>query len=42
VVTSEAPFVHGNPTPHFVSEREGKGRKRQSWQTNLRWPVAIV
>ena len=41
-VTSDDPFVRGGPTPHFSWEQEGKSRKRLSWQSSLRWPLAIV
>jgi hypothetical protein len=41
-VTSEEPFVRGGPLPHFVWEQDGMSRKRLSWQSSLRWPVAIV
>ena len=41
-MTSEAPFVKRSPLPHFVWEQEGKSRQRLSWQSSLRWPLAIV
>lgn len=41
-VTSGEPFVRGSPLPHFVWEQEGRSRKRLSWQSSLRWPLAIV
>jgi hypothetical protein len=41
-VTSDDPFVRGGPAPHFSWEQEGKSRKRLSWQSSLRWPLAIV
>ena len=36
------PGLHEGPTPHFTWESEGRSRKRLSWQTSLRWPLAIV
>ena len=41
-VTSTEPFVSAGPMPAFLWEQEGKSRKRLSWQSSLRWPVAIV
>ncbi len=41
-ITSDDPFVRGGATPHFSWEQEGKSRKRLSWQSSLRWPLAIV
>jgi len=41
-VTSGEPPVRGGPMPHFVWEREGQSRQRLTWQSSLRWPVAIV
>jgi hypothetical protein len=41
-VTSGEPAVRGGPLPHFVWEREGQSRQRLTWQSSLRWPVAIV
>lgn len=41
-VTSGEPFVPGSLLPHFVWEEDGKSRKRLSWQSSLRWPLAIV
>jgi hypothetical protein len=35
-------FVEAGPIPHFVWEDQGKSRKRLSWQTSLRWPLALV
>src|SRR6185295_10924273 len=35
-------FVRAGPIPEFLWEQEGKSRKRLSWQSSLRWPVAIV
>jgi hypothetical protein len=40
--TDEEPFVRRGPDPHFIWEQEGKSRKRLSWQSSLRWPLAIV
>lgn len=40
--TSDDPFVRAGPQPHFVWEQEGKSRARLSWQSSLRWPLAIV
>lgn len=40
--SSEEPAVTGGPLPHFIWEREGKSRQRLTWQSSLRWPVAIV
>jgi hypothetical protein len=40
--TSADPFVRAGATPHFSWEQEGKSRKRLSWQSSLRWPLAIV
>jgi hypothetical protein len=40
--TSGFPFVRAGPQPHFVWEQEGKSRARLSWQSSLRWPLAIV
>ena len=41
-LTSDDPFVRSGPAPHFSWEQEGKSRKRLSWQSSLRWPLAIV
>jgi hypothetical protein len=41
-VTSEEPSVRAGPLPHFVWEQEGKSRQRLTWQSSLRWPIAIV
>ena len=35
-------FIDAGPIPHFVWEDQGKSRKRLSWQTSLRWPLALV
>jgi hypothetical protein len=35
-------FIEAGPIPHFVWEDQGKSRKRLSWQTSLRWPLALV
>jgi hypothetical protein len=40
--TSDEPFVRAGPMPEFLWELDGKSRKRLSWQSSLRWPVAIV
>jgi hypothetical protein len=41
-VSSGEPQVRSGPMPHFVWEREGQSRQRLTWQSSLRWPVAIV
>jgi hypothetical protein len=42
-VTSGEPPVRGaGPSPHFVWEHDGKSRQRLTWQSSLRWPLAIV
>lgn len=35
-------FIDAGPIPHFVWEDQGKSRKRLTWQTSLRWPLALV
>jgi hypothetical protein len=40
--TADDPFVRVGPNAHFSWEQEGKSRKRLSWQSSLRWPLAIV
>jgi hypothetical protein len=35
-------FIDAGPIPHFLWEDQGKSRKRLSWQTSLRWPLALV
>jgi hypothetical protein len=34
-------FVDAGPIPHFVWEDQGQSRQRLSWQTSLRWPLAL-
>jgi hypothetical protein len=39
--TSGGASVRG-PLPNVLWEQDGKSRKRLSWQSSLRWPVAII